>query len=244
MVEEENNENAYNLFDDIPDRLRVFKQSVNLQIHQDYLNWAASINPQGYEELDSQTKSSLLSDPSTSLAQKKTCLILLAREGAVKACLILDKYVETTTDAELKAWGILALEEGWMLVESREYDEPVGMIMSGLGGEAHRLRYFVAISFDQDDVTTDQNKLRLLEQGFRLACQTYDAILEETQIYPTYVTLQLLISLDIAVADVIERGIQESNETDIWLDIDYFVTNTEIPAPEMIVHYLHLAKQS
>ena len=53
-----------------------------------------------------------------------------------------------------------------------------------------------------------------------------------------YATMRVLIPLDVAVAEVIERGIDECNTFYDLLDANYYVTNDRIPTEAEILHYL------
>jgi len=48
----------------------------------------------------------------------------------------------------------------------------------------------------------------------------------------------VLVPLDVAVGEVIEGGIGESNTFGDFLDVNYYVTNDRIPMEAKILHYL------
>jgi hypothetical protein len=52
------------------------------------------------------------------------------------------------------------------------------------------------------------------------------------------VVAKVLIPMDVAVGEVIEGGIEESNTFGEFLDPDYYVTNVEIPSEAEILGYL------
>ena len=66
-------------------------------------------------------------------------------------------------------------------------------------------------------------------------------MLEELQIFDAYMNVQILVPMDVAVGEVIERIIIESNRENEWLEGEYFVTNSEIPSVEQILRYLEQA---
>ncbi len=66
----------------------------------------------------------------------------------------------------------------------------------------------------------------------------FDSILEEIQVHQYYVTMKVLIPMDVAVAEIIEGGIDECNTFSDFLDENYYVTNVRIPTEAEIRHYI------
>lgn len=220
----------------LPERLNVVKRGINPDVQQAYLEYADSINPDEYAGHNAVANGQKLLSAEISPDEKKKCLILLAREGTAEACLAINRFVETAS-SELEDWGILALEACWLLTESRLFDKEMGMLVSGLGGEDDRLRYFFAVPSKDNLVLTDAHQ-KEIQQAFARACKRFDSIMEELRVHRDYITLLLLIPQDVAVATVIEGGIAESNQNSQLLHPDYFVTNTNIPTDEEILHYV------
>ena len=229
-------EQIHELLNGMPEQLQVFKKGITPQIQQAYLEYSVNIDIEAYASQDTATKGKKLFHPDTTIEDKKKCLILLAHEGTADACLIIRKFLEVSEDEVLKEWGGLALEEGWLLVESDLFEKPTGMVLTGLGGEGDRLRYFFAVGVKGKDI--DFPEFSSIEQRISSVCKEFAAVLEELQIFATYMTVQMLVSMDVAVGEVIERIIIESNREVEWLRREYFVTNSEIPSGEQILRYL------
>jgi len=124
-----------------------------------------------------------------------------------------------------------------MFLESSLSDRNVGILMTGLGGENNRLRYFLMIRYRSDAILTSAQK-ETIERGFSYICSKFDSILEEIQEHQYYVTMKVLIPMDVAVAEIIEGGIDECNTFNDFLDENYYVTNVRIPTEAEILHYL------
>jgi hypothetical protein len=221
---------------DLPEQLNVVKRGIAPEVQQAYLEYADSIDPDEYAGHNSIINGQKLLSEETSPQEKKKYLILLAREGTAEACLMIDKFVEIAGE-DLADWATLALETCWLLTESRLFDKEMGMLVSGLGGEDDRLRYFFVVPAKDNLVLTDAHQQEL-EPAFGRVCNRFDSILEEFQLHRDHITLQLLIPQDVAVATVIEGGIAESNQNSRLLHPDYFVTNTNIPTDEEILYYV------
>lgn len=223
------------LLNGMPEQLQVFKKGITLQTQQAYLKYSANIDTEAYASQDTVTKGKKLFHPETTIEEKKECLISLAHEGTADACLVIRGFLEFSEDEVLKEWGALALEEGWLLVESDLFEKPTGMVLTGLGGEEDLLRYFFAVGVNKG---IDSPETSNIEQRISLVCEQFAAVLEELQIFDTYMTVQVLVPMDVAVGGVIERIISESNRENEWLEREYFVTNSEIPSAEQILCYL------
>jgi len=220
----------------LPERLNVVKRGINPEVQQAYLAYADTLSPDEYAGQNIFVIGQKLLSAERSPDEKKKGLILLAREGTAEACLTLSRFVETA-GSELEEWAILALEACWLLTESRLFDKEMGTLISGLGGQDDRLRYFFVIPAQEDRVLTEAHQQEL-EQAFARACHRFDSIVEVCQVHGDYLTLRLLIPQEVAVATVIEGGITESNRRSQWLHPDYFVTNIGIPTDEEILLYV------
>ena len=229
-------EQIHELLNGMPEQLQVFKKGIPPQTQQAYLEYSANVDTGTYANQDTVTKGKKLFHPDTTIEEKKKCLISLAHEGTADACLVIRKFLEASEDEELKEWGALALEESWLLVESDLFEKPTGMVLTGLGGEEDRLRYFFAVGVKERRI--DFPETPNIEQRISLVCGEYAAVLEELRIFDAYMSVQILVPMDVAVGEVIERIIIESNRENEWLEGEYFVTNSEIPSVEQILRYL------
>ena len=132
-------------------------------------------------------------------------------------------------DTELHDWAKISLQKCQLSVDNIwSGDENMGMVMSGLGGESNRLRYFLAIRSKSKTPYTSIDRT-IIAENFVEICRDYNSVIEDIQIKPTYVTLKLLVPIDVAVGMVIEDGINKCNRTRKFLDGNYYLTNVKIP---------------
>ncbi|MFC1982271.1 hypothetical protein ACFLV5_00540 [Chloroflexota bacterium] len=236
MTDNENEDQIRDIIDGLPERLKLTVEGVDHSVQQEYLQYAEELDFNQYSEEDISTKSHSLFIPSTSPEDKKETLAVLAHRGTLEAYRTIERFLETAEHA-LKDWGMLALQECRMFLEGSLSDRNVGILMTGLGGENNRLRYFFVIrSRDDDALTTAQE--RTIKQGFSYICSKFDSILEEIQSHHYYATMKVLIPMDVAVAEIAEGGIEECNTYGDFLSEDYYVTNVKIPTEAEIQHYL------
>ena len=70
----------------------------------------------------------------------------------------------------------------------------------------------------------------------------YKSEIEEINFEATYAMIGMLIPMDIAVGEIIEKGISECNKISEFLFHDYYVTNVGRPTHKEISNYLEEIK--
>lgn len=229
------NDDLFDILSEMPEQLSILKEDINPSVSQDYVRFAEMIEGKTSTRAEIAQKEQDLFDTEVSPEEKKKSLVLLATQGTAETCLAIGRFIETAT-TELKDWGILALEQCLLSAESDLVERSADMIISGLGEEDARLRYFVAISAQKrSDLTAHQE---MIERSFIAVCEIFDTVLESIEIQPDYATLLILVPLEIAVGTVVEKGIAESNRAGDWIEENYFATNTHIPEREELLSYL------
>ena len=236
MNNNESDDQIRDVLNDIPERLTVAADGVDSSVQQEYLEYTGGLNFGQYSEEDISARSHSLFSPGTPLENKKEALAVLAHRGTIEAYRTIERFLETA-EQTLEAWGLLALQECRMFLESSLSDRNAGILMTGLGGENNRLRYFLVIRSRRDAALTSAQK-ETIERGFSYICSKFDSIPQEIQVHQYYVTMKVLIPMDVAAAEIIEGGIDECNTFSDFLDENYYVTNVKIPTKAEIQHYL------
>ena len=236
MMNNESDDQIRDILDDIPERLIIAERGIDTSVQQKYLEYTKALDFSQYSEEDISARSHSLFSPSITPEDKKETLAVLAHRGTLEAYRTIERFLETKEPA-LETWGVLALQECRMFLESSLSDRNVGILMTGLGGVNNRLRYFLIIRSRSDAVLTGAQK-ETIEQGFSYICSKFDSILEEIQIHQYYTSMKVLIPMDVAVAEIIEGGIDECNTFGDFLDENYYVTNVRIPTEVEILHCL------
>ncbi len=232
----ESDDQIRDILHDIPGRLTLAEDGVDSSVQQEYLEYTEGLDFGQYSEEDISVRSHNLFNPSASLEYKKETLAVLAHRGTVEAYRTIERFLKIT-EQPLEAWGVLALQECRVFLESSLSDRNCGILITGLGGENNRLRYFLVIRSRRGAALTSAQK-ETIERGFSYICSKFDSILEEIQVHQDYVTMKVLIPMDVAVAEIIEGGIDECNTFSDFLDENYYVTNVRIPTETEIPYYL------
>ena len=217
----------------IAERLIIATDGIDPLVQREYLEYSKAINHSDYAKDISEMIRGLFT--TSSYLEKKKTLAVLAQQGTLEAYRTIEKFLETG-DQLLKDWSILAQQECRILLESSLSDLNAGIVMTGLGGENNRLRYYLAVHSRNNASLSDIQKETIV-QGFSHICRQYDSILEETLSYQNYGMMKVLVPMNVAVADIIEGGINECNTFGDFLSEDYYVTNVRIPSTEDIQHY-------
>lgn len=106
-----------------------------------------------------------------------------------------------------------------------------------LGGEGHRLRHFVVISVE-NNLSFSQEQKKIVANRFAEISQKLDSKIENIIFNNYYALIKILVSMEVAVGDVIEKSINLCNEQQNFLRFHYFVTNVKKPSRVEIKKYL------
>jgi hypothetical protein len=225
----ENSKNALNSF-------TIIDEAIDLSIQEEYLGFSKTIDFDNVDYEEVLTESDRLFDKHTPIELKKRILILLAHLRSPESCRRLERYLKVS-DSNLRGWALLSLKECRTFLESVLLQEEGGFISSGLGGKDNKLRYFFIVS-SKDGLPFSETHRNPLKRGFEKISHKYSSEIEEINFEATYLMIEILIPMEVAVGKVIEEGISECNTMGEFLSPDYYVTNVKKPTPEEISKYL------
>lgn len=158
---------------------------------------------------------------------------MLSALDSVEAYRGLEKYRDQATNEDLKAWGILALQQSRMILESGLIGENQVFISTGLGGKNNKLRYFMVFPFTQVPLEITQQKL--VESELKFFVEKFGGEAEQIEVHEQYATLTSLIPIKAPIPDFIEEFMEECNQFGQFLREDSIIitnvkklTNTEI----------------
>jgi len=116
-------------------------------------------------------------------------------------------------------------------LESQLSDEPVGFISSGLGGKGNKLRYYFAITSDEN---INPKREEHITEELELICRKTDSEVESIENFGKYILVRILVSMEHAIGLVIEALIEKCD----FADEGYFCTNVERPTEELIARWM------
>src|SRR3989344_1360794 len=115
--------------------------------------------------------------------------------------------------------------------------EDQGLIVTGLGGEGRRLRYFVIISAVNHIRLKQDFKNEIVKQ-FTTLFSLKKSQLEKVTVRTNHIRLMLLTHMDYSVEEIVMALINEVNKVKKRLFVHYFVVNTAIPEESDIRQYI------
>ena len=242
MDKEKNKYQPQELLDNIPNNFFILQEGIDLGVEEEYFHFAEGINFNKYYAKQIIEKSKVLFLEDTSIESKKEALILLAHLGTVEAYRIIEKYLNTNRK-ELESWALLSLQECRVFLENDLLEENTGFISTGLGGKANKLRYYFIIS-SKNELPFSEVQKNLIQDKFKYVCMKHNSEIEEINFQKNYSIVKILISMDVAVGNIIEEGIEECNKVGNFIYFHYYVTNVSKPTKEEIIEYLKELKKT
>ena len=221
------------IIESIPENFHILQNKTDWSIHADFINLTEKLTIEKYEESKLINESQKLFSDKTSNDSKKELLVRLGCSGAVKSYKILEKFYHNCNE-ELKSWAAIALQESYILLESKLTDNNSGFISTGLGGKDNCLRFFfVIISTTTESFNVTEKNVISLE--FQEIGKKLNSKVENIDFHEDYSCLTVLIPMDVAPDTFIMSGIHKCRELDDFVLPHYFVTNLEIPTKSEIL---------
>jgi len=215
------------IFDSIPDKFKIVEKEIKFEIQQEYIELSKRNNIDNLQEINISGLKTELFDSKTEPNKIKETIVMLGNIGSIESLKILQEYYEKSIDG-LKPLIRLSIQENIMFLENEFDDEPIGMILSGLGGKNNKLRYyFVIISQTEESFTKHQK--RLIEIEYDLICKQYNTEIEKIDFKNDYAEIIILMPLNVALDTVVMEGMKKCNEFGNFIVEFYYTTNVEIP---------------
>ncbi len=234
-------EDIRNFLENLPEKFSILEEGVDIQIQKEYISHSETFDRGELTENETFGLGNMLFEENQPLEKKKGVLVLLAHLGTIQAFRQIEKY-KNYSHNQLKEWTLLALQECKMFLESYLLDESIGLISSGLGGLANRLRYFFLVLPLTNQSFTKKEK-NIVEDEFILVCKDLNSILETVNFSDTFIGVTVLVPLDVAIGNVIETGIKKCNELGDFVFEYYYTTNANIPKQSEIIDIINIVRE-
>ncbi|HPF52658.1 MAG TPA: hypothetical protein PK335_13840 [Draconibacterium sp.] len=229
--------NIQKALEDLPENYSILEEQIDIEIQMKYFEYSKKMREKKNPEECFEKRDELF-EKSTTKERKKEILTTIAVFDDVKAYRTLEKFVGQTT-GELKQWGILALQESRMLLQTSLLDEQQVFISTGLGGKGKKLRYFVVfLNKDNDELLTrSQQKLLKNELIFQLKKQ--DGEFESMDFTEGFSSALVMLPLNVEIKSVFQSIIDECNQYGGFLNEDLLVTNVKILSRSEIIQIIN-----
>ncbi|MDP4207766.1 MAG: hypothetical protein Q8928_03020 [Bacteroidota bacterium] len=229
---------------DFKGNLNILEEQIDLNIQVEYYEASKAIKDKVDADQILARKDSLFSSD-TSLDEKKILLNSLASIDKTEAFRILEQYHQAP-EPELKEWATLAFQESKLLMESSILEENQIVISTGMGGKGHKLRYFIVLLANESS-TIDDLQLKIIETELAFLSKKCEAELEEINHSDRFVTIKILISMEVNLYDLFEELVDNCNQFGDFLQQNFIITNVKALTFEEIEHFLetsHLPGES
>ena len=153
--------------DIVSDNFSVMESAIDLSMQEEYLKFEKTIDFDNIDYKNVLMERKKLFFESTPIESKKRILILLAHFGTPESYTTIEKYLKISGQ-DLRDWGLLALKECRMFLESSLLDEDGVIISAGLGGKGNKLRHYFIISSKNDSPFTKLQE-EIIEDKFGIA---------------------------------------------------------------------------
>lgn len=228
------------LFGISPDKLNVLQEIVDVDLQIEYFEVARKVKKNINQEKEMNNAQKLF-DAGLDQNQKKMLLSKIASIDKVEAYRLIEKYMKNP-DPALRDWGILALQESRMLIESKLLDENQIFISTGLGGKGNKLRYFVVI-MGKSNKTLNNTQKKIIANEFETTLKKYKAEIEEIKFAAHIATLMVVVPMDVTIKHLFEEAIMECNEYGNFLIPNFIITNVKTLQFDEIMEFLNKNKE-
>lgn len=223
------NENIYTKITELlghkPQSFSILEEQIDPDVQMEYFEFSRSLDHSD-DSRALQEKEELLYNPTTDKSIKKEVLARLAFSDEIEAYRILQAYVHQA-DKELYDWAILAMQECRVLIESKLLDENQVVISTGLGGKGFKLRYFIVLLLRPNKrMSLLREKIISNETEIIFRIHAIDA--ESLRFASHFVTLLVMIPLDVTIKTVFDEIIASCNYFGDFLQEEFIVTNVRI----------------
>jgi hypothetical protein len=204
--------------------LNILEERINVKTQMEYFNLSKSLKKEINKD-DIISRKDEIFNQELSLNEKKILLASMASIENIELYRTLEKFVKTK-DKKLYEWGILAMQECRMLLESSLLDENQVFISTGLGGKNNKLRYFIVI-ISNSNTELDDVKKRIIESELDFSLKNHNAELEKITFNEKYAAIVCLLPINLTISEIIKGIIDECNKMGNFLEKNYLITNVQ-----------------
>jgi hypothetical protein len=208
----------------LPDKLAIVEEQIPLEVQMAYFELSKKYKGAFDSELV-LNNSEILFTTETNLQDKREILAKLASIDKPEAYRIIEKYL-TISDHEIHDWAKLALLENRMSLESSLLEQNQVLISSGLGGKKDKLRYFLVV-FNKERLGFNETRKKVVQNEFETVLKKQQSEMEEVVFYRDYLTMLVLIPLEVSIRNLFLNAIIECNQYGHFLQENFIITNVK-----------------
>ena len=158
-------------------------------------------------------------------------LVCLSEIGDVKSYRKIEEIIEIN-NPEILNFSFVSLKFSRLNLENDLSDEPIGFISSELGGKGNKLRYYFVLK-SKEKIKNESESI--ITNELNGICNQHDSELEKIENHGNYVLIKILVSIDFAIWNIIEKLTNKCP----FIDKEYICTNVEKPTIEFIEKWIN-----
>ena len=205
--------------------LNIMEDQIDVAVQMEYFNYTSKVKDNNnIDELLSRI--AILTSDTESIQNKQELLCRLASVDDVQAYRAIETYMNEVKGTEMYNWTRLALEESKMLLHTKLLDQKQLFISTGLGGKGNKLRYFVVLIPENTEPLAEYQQ-NIVRKEFEYAFIKQEAEIEAINYNEQYITLMVLVPINILLTDLFSKAIDECNQFGNFLKRDCIITNVK-----------------
>jgi len=240
MEEDRFYQNIQKALEDLPENFSILEEQIDIDIQMKYFEYTKNNRSKELADEAFEQREELFDD-AVEKDRKKEILTNLALYDDVKAYRTLEKFVKESKGV-LKQWGILAMQESRMLLQSSLLDEQQVFISTGLGGKGKKLRYFVVFMNENREELLTETQQKLLKDELVFELKKHDGVFESMDFMEGFSSTLVMIPLTVDVKSVFQSIIDECNQYGGFLQEDMIITNVKVLSRGEIIQLIHQKK--
>lgn len=228
--------NIQKVLEDLPENFSILEEQIDIEIQMKYFEYSKLVREKKDTEECFEKRDELF-DRETSEERIKEILSAIAVVDNVKAYRTLEKFV-AGAKGELKQWGILALQESRMLMQTSLLDEQQVFISTGLGGKGQKLRYFVVFLNKEQNGLLTASQQKLLKNELIFELNKHEGEFESMDFMEGFSSSLVILPLSAEIKTVFQTVIDECNQYGGFLHEDLIVTNVKVLSRSEIIQII------
>lgn len=220
----------------------ILEEQIDIEDQMEYFEFSKKVREREVgEECFRNREELFLSE--TSKERKKEILSAIAAIDEVKAYRTIEKFLKCP-DEGLYDWGVLAMQESRMLLQSSLLEEKQVFISTGLGGKDKKLRYYVVFINRDRSIALNATQQKLVKDELIFALKDVEGEFESIDFFEGFSTSLILLSLKTDIKQVFNNIINECNQYGDFLEEDMIITNVKVLSRGEIVQMLNKSKET
>lgn len=231
-------------FNDMKGHFHILEQRVPVELQMEYFKYSEKLRKSNGPLTDNDFESirKNLWEPDPEADNRRYLLTSLAISREVKAYRLLEEYVEHPQDHQddsyLHQWACLALMESRITLESELSDEKQIYISTGLGGRGEKLRFFVLMLSEGNQVFQDYQR-QVIEREFAYNLPLRGCEIERLTVEERHVEMIFLIPVRADIRGTLDGLIHECNQYGHFLSPIFTITNVKELSQEEITELIN-----